>query len=394
MAVVRRDGDRPGVHLVSSLETLNSAVVKRRRLTEHFPSRLLKIVRDGLRDEDGVKGKKKKVEVAKGGKIALEASAESRSAKWVVEPLLRVRKSGTVRASAVAHPSIRVGVGDFVLLDTEDSVPHNYIMHVTEVYSDGITDVVGGYYVYRKEDIKSLRGCEDYQGDDGEVFLSHDFVEVSLSSVLGIVSVQPSFCKREADDFYYKSFFDHTSGIIHKMDFALKKPVAIVEFLWLNHQSRNCGGTDVLHRDLDTAMLQYCMNWRERPGGPRRNGAIKLKLLFAQGKDLLSLPYKGVLERLQYAGGLWVLVFKERDSCIFSEVFGEGALKKEVLARKAGGEELLKFTFFLEMRLAVVVGRESDGSSACTFAGVMMHNGAGVLQWNTRRGEGIGYYIC
>lgn len=296
----------------------------------------------------------------------LRLGVGSKSAFEVLEPLLHVRKLDTVRALSVAFPCFRVCVGDFVQLFTDDEVQHNFIMYVSEVYCDSVTDALSGFYVYRREDLSSLEGFDRYAVDPQEVLLSHHFVSVGLESVASVTTVVPMFWRSNESQFHYSKFFDHKTGKVYKIQFDLPKPECGLEFLWLNHESR-CGmaGWGMVQRVVVAAMDSYCATWRERPGGPKRRGSVRLKLLHVELDDLLALPFTGVFENLKVDGGAATVEFT--DAAGFEDVFGEGCLVKKLRARKAGGEEMIKYSFSLPMRLVVNGG---EGGSHGTFAGV------------------------
>lgn len=379
--------DRCGVHMMSSLVTLHSALEKK-VLPDNVPVALLKLVWKGYNEKahGAWKRKRERESDEAVSRLQLDEKAGSMTMKEVMEPLLHVRKLACARPSAISDPTLRVCVGDFALLMTPPSVPYNYVLYVSEVYSDGVTDAISGFYVYTKDDVKAIIGCTEYSGDDNEVFLTHHFVEVSLCNVVGVATVLPKFCRRGEDDLYYSRFFDHTTGKMYKLDFGLPKPKASLEFLWLNHQSRvGQFGWGLLKTLVLSAMENYCCTWRERPGGPRRGGGIRMKLPYLCLDYVMALPLK-VIETMRYeGGGRWDLQLKKKD--VFEEIFGEGTLERRVKARKAGGQELLTYTFFLKMRLSLST-RDGDGMSYCTFAGVKLQNGAGVQQWNTLDSKG------
>jgi hypothetical protein len=134
----------------------------------------------------------------------------------VIQPLISDWQRGEAQVCSVTYPGcVTVCVGSVVeILSPPDE--DNWLLYVTSVRptTDGEGEVTG-YFFFSDSDIRKAVGERAYGFKSAEVFLTHEKFTASLSSVLGVRTVLPTFLESDAQGgevLYY-----HFSGIQRPM---------------------------------------------------------------------------------------------------------------------------------------------------------------------------------
>lgn len=289
------------------------------------------------------------------------------------------RNKGRAVTTSVHYPGcLTVCVGSFVALFPQNE-RREWYLYVTAV-SDEEETAVTGYFAYTDYTIRKETNCKDFKSDF--LFLTHEKFTTALSTVRRTVHVLPGcFFGNSFPEgtLYYDSFFDVGAGRIRKINFQLKHPGHLFQFLASNSVLGSGGGERNLvlfKRGFRTGLENWCERWRDMSISPKRGVNVSM---LVDLEELLCLPFT-LLQSASVDTKQGNFIFMVSSENELSNILGKGWTSLQKKARKVKDGELIQYEFHLP---AKVVYSWSTDVTMVNFHGATCRNGAGVLQWST-----------
>lgn len=289
------------------------------------------------------------------------------------------RSKGRALTTGIHYPGrLTVTVGTFVALFPSNE-RREWYLYVTGVSNTAGSEVVG-YFAYTDYTIRQKTGCKEFRSDC--LVLTHDKFTTCLSTVKRTVPVLPGCFAGNAfpeGTLYYDAFWDTGASQIRKINFQLKHPQHLFEFLSSNAVVGSGGGEISLFyfkRSFRSGLEKWCERWRNVSISPKRGVFVSMSVVL---EELMCLPFTLV----QCA-----TVDTEKESITIpltseddlKHVLGHGWTIIKQKARQVRDGELIKFEFHLPAKL---VHCWRSGLTITNFHGATCCNGAGVQQWCT-----------
>lgn len=174
-------------------------------------------------------------------------------------------------------------------------------------------------------------------------------------------------------------FFYSSSGEIRKINFQVKNPVHLFQFLASNSVLGSGGGERNLvlfKRAFTTGLHNWCERWRDLSISPKRGVNVSLVVDL---DELLCLPFS-LLQSAIVDTNLGNITITIRSEVELNDVLGHAWTSMQKKARKVKEGELIQYEFHLP---AKVVYNWRRDLTIMNFHGATCRNGAGVLQWST-----------
>jgi hypothetical protein len=219
-----------------------------------------------------------------------------------MRPLTAGRRNGSTICTGIKGGNFYFNVGQIVEVLSEKKVSWNYLLYITEVNIFGYDEgMVSGFWVYKPMDVRATAGCEQFRGKKNEVFLTHVFARVGLTSVLEVVNVRPHFMRTGEEQYWYASLFEHDKLRLRELNFGLdNSPEKALEILSLDWEASAGAVEEVVREFVRKALGKLSGHCKQREI-PTGRGGLRLKM---------DLPLRTVLALSQRSSPRKVL-YKE-----------------------------------------------------------------------------------